>query len=108
MQTIRTDGYAYESIYTENLKTLGRDLKVVVEGSWELKDVVSIMDGEVCLVFDVIPAEIKWSVFRERLETGWKGVRVLNRCEVIFLDERWRIMKGQSSDSYFIFRRRKK
>jgi len=105
-QSIAVNGYAFETVYTEQLKTLGRELDVVVEGAWELKDVVSIMDGELCLIMDVLPATIKYGFMNERIETGWKGVRVLNRCELLYLDEDTRVMKGQSSDSYFVFRRR--
>jgi hypothetical protein len=105
-QKIVVNGYAFETVYTERLKTLGRPLDVVVEGAWELKDVVSIMDGEVCLTMDVLPAIIKYGFITERLETGWKGVRVLNRCELLYLDPKLRVMKGQSNDSYFVFRRK--
>lgn len=105
-QRIVVNGYAFETVYTEKLKTLGRPLDVVVEGAWELKDVVSIMDGEVCLIMDVLPAQIQYGFITERLETGWKGVRVLNRCELLYLDEQLRIMKGQSNDSYFVFKRK--
>ncbi|KAM3576866.1 hypothetical protein VYU27_001232 [Nannochloropsis oceanica] len=105
-QSIAVNGYAFETVYTEKLKTLGRELDVVVEGAWELKDVVSIMDGELCLIMDVLPATIKYGFMNERIETGWKGVRVLNRCELLYLDQDTRVMKGQSSDSYFVFRRR--
>ena len=104
-QKIVVNGYAFETVYTERLKTLGQSLDVVVEGAWELKDVVSIMDGEVCLTMDVLPAIIKYGFITEKLETGWKGVRVLNRCELLYLDKTWRVMKGQSNDSYFVFKR---
>ncbi|EKU23329.1 hypothetical protein NGA_0031802 [Nannochloropsis gaditana CCMP526] len=105
-QSIAVNGFALETVYTERLRTLGRDLNVVVEGAWELKDVVSIMSGELCLIMDVLPATITYGFMRERIETGWKGVRVLNRCELLYLDEDLRVMKGQSSDSYFVFSRR--
>lgn len=104
-QSIVVNGYALETVYTEKLRTLGQDLDVIVEAAWELKDVVSMMDGEVELIMDVLPAQIKYGFMTERIETGWKGVRVLNRCELLYLDQNIRIMKGQSSDSYFVFRR---
>jgi hypothetical protein len=77
----------------------------IVDAAWELKDLTSVMDGSSALTLDITLQQIKYGFITEKLETGWKGVRVLNRVQVLYLDQELRVMKGQSADSFFVFRR---
>jgi len=106
-QTISLDNFdSYDVYTTEKLLTLGRNLDAVIDGTWELLSTYSIMTGEPVLTMNIEPIRIKYGTLSDSMETGWKGARVLNRCEVIYLDDEIRVMKGGSNDCFFVWYRK--
>lgn len=80
---------------------------MTVDGYFEVKNLTSIITGVPAVVVEVEPDTIKYGFFTNKLETGWKSVRVLNRLDLVYVDDDVRIMKGGSADSYFFFQRRR-
>lgn len=106
-QTISLDNFDSYDVYTnERLMTLGKNFDAVIDGTWELLSTYAIMTGEPVLTLNIEPIRIKYGALTDSMETGWKGARVLNRCEVVYLDDDMRVMKGGSNDCFFVWYRK--
>jgi len=114
---------ATETSFTETLRVAGGSLplEVSVKGAWELKRRMNLMsaDEEAAVIIDVTPQELAYGpveVRGDRVEIGWKSMRVLNGAVLRYLEPSspeappapgdLRIMFGSNGpSSMFIFQR---
>lgn len=78
---------------------------VVVSGDWELKSSVSLLTGAPTTIMAIEPDKVVYGPTTTRAD-HWKSVRSMNLLDLSYLDDDFRIMRGNTStDTLFIFKR---
>ena len=89
------------------LPNLADPLDVRVQCDWKLARRFDALARADKVYLDCVPRTVRYgpvSVDGNRVERGWKSMRVLNSLAVEYLDEGLRVMKGTTA--FFVFRRR--
>ena len=99
---IKNPGGAKVATMVESLETnVGKqDLPVTVTGDWSIAQRTEPVTNRVYAVLEIIPRNVNYGFIHvdgQRVDQGWKTMRVLNSLELIYLDTDLRIQKGLKS-----------
>lgn len=89
-------------------KTVGDHFQVVVNADWQLKRQLDPLTRSDKLILDLKPRSVKYGlvdVDGDRVEKGWKTMRVVTSLTLIHLDSNLRIQRGTTPNAWFVWRR---
>ena len=99
----------YREVVLPRQKVPGFDLgelDVNVSADWALKRRFDALARKDCVYLDCVGRSVRYgpvSVDGQRVERGWKAMRVLNSLAIEYIDETIRVQKGTTA--WFVFKR---
>jgi hypothetical protein len=78
---------------------------VKIDGTWQLRNSVSLFTGEPSILLSVEPNRVTYGPTSTRAD-HWKALGPMNLLDVTYLDDEIRIMRGNTAtDALFIFKK---
>ena len=94
--------------YIERINVIPEEssFDATVTGSWELKNSASLFTGSSTILMSIEPLNVIYGPTNTRAD-HWKSVRCMNLLDISYLDDDFRIMRGNTStDTIFILKKR--
>jgi hypothetical protein len=108
-QVLTSTKFVSDVRYVERIEVTpsAASFDVTVTGDWELRRSVSLFTGEPSLVMTVQPDRVTYGLTNMKAD-HWKSLGPMNMLDVTYLDDDFRVMRGNTAvDTVFIFRRSK-
>ena len=89
-----SDGYLNEAKYLEYLKTSLGGIDAVVYANWEIVKEMSFMTNENSVVLRNYCTKVTAGPFKYEAEENWKSLRAMSMNELVYMDDKIRIMRN--------------
>eukprot|EP01041_Mallomonas_annulata_P009889 gene9889-20578_t len=101
-----SDGYLNEAKYYEELTTLLGPVIATVYANWELVKEMSFMTNENSVVLRNYCTKVTAGPFEYMAEENWKSLRAMSLNEMVYIDDKIRIMRNSGAlRIFFLYER---
>ena len=106
VQSLKSKSFAKDCDYKETIDVAGgQSIIANVDGDWDLKSTASLLTGEPTVIMSVEPNTVRYGPSTTKAD-HWKSVRSMNLLDMSYLDDKIRIMRGNTSvRTIFIFKK---
>ena len=101
-----SDGFLSEAKYFENLSTPLGPVEATVFSNWELVKEMSFMTNELSVILRAFASRVTAGPFEYEAQENWKSLRTMSMNELIYMDDKIRIMRNVGAlRIFFVYQR---